>query len=154
MKKNSFGFIICLLVTLSIYSQSETRKTILLDEGWKFSLGENVAASALNYNDSTWETVTVPHDWAIRKPFDLNQDMQWVRVKEDGDKEPKLRTGRTGALPIFGIGWYRKTIEIPESDTGKKVFVEFDGAMSQANVYCNGEFVGEWPYGYSQTSIG
>ncbi|MDP4238119.1 MAG: beta-galactosidase GalB [Bacteroidota bacterium] len=151
--KNSFGFIICLFISVSVYPQNETRKTILLDEGWKFSLGENKAASTLDFNDSTWETVSVPHDRAIRKPFDLNQDMQWVQVKEDGDKEARLRTGRTGALPIFGVGWYRKTIEIPESDLGKRVFVEFDGAMSQAKVYCNGEFVGEWPYGYSSFSF-
>ena len=138
---------------MNLYSQNETRKTILLDENWKFSMGEIKNASLLSLNDSAWETVSVPHDWAIRKPFDLNMDMQWVQVKEDGEKEPKLRTGRTGALPIFGIGWYRKTIEIPVSDAGKRVFVEFDGAMSQAKIYCNGEYVGEWPYGYSSFSF-
>ena len=131
MKNNILYVSIFLVLSLNIYSQTETRKTVLLDENWKFSLGEIKDASKLNFNDSLWETVSVPHDWAIRKPFDLNMDMQWVQVKEDGEKEPKLRTGRTGALPIFGIGWYRKTIEIPVSDAGKRVFVEFDGAMSQ-----------------------
>jgi beta-galactosidase len=134
-------------------AQSNFRKTILLDGDWKFTLGEIPNAAAINYNDLAWETVSVPHDWAIRKPFDLNQDMQWVQVKEDGDKEARLRTGRTGALPIFGVAWYRKTIEIPESDNGKCFFVEFDGAMSQAKIYCNGEYVGEWPYGYSSFSF-
>lgn len=140
------SFIVCL-------AQNDTRKSVLLDENWKFTLGDVPTASATNCNDSLWETVSVPHDWAIRKPFDLNQDMQWVQVKEDGDKEAKLRTGRTGALPIFGIAWYRKQIEIPSSDKGKRFFVEFDGAMSQAKIYCNGIFVGEWPYGYSSFSF-
>lgn len=136
-----------------LFSQDHSRKIILLDEGWKFMLGENVNASLENFNDASWETVTVPHDWAINRPFDLNQDMQWVQVKEDGDKEAKLRTGRTGALPIFGTAWYRKTIEVPTSDKGKSFSVEFDGAMSQAKVYCNGSYVGEWPYGYSSFSF-
>lgn len=48
---------------------------------------------------TSWDTVNIPHDWAINGPFDLNQDMQFVQVIEDGDKEAKLRTGRTGALP-------------------------------------------------------
>ena len=153
MNKKIFLSVFFFLFFSSCYAQKFVRKSIFLDEGWKFSFEEIKNASSLNYNDSTWETVTVPHDWAIRKPFDLNQDMQWVQVKEDGDNEPKLRTGRTGALPIFGIGWYRKTIEIPESDSAKRVYVEFDGAMSQSHVYCNGEFVGEWPYGYSSFSF-
>jgi len=135
------------------FAQDNTRKTVLLDEDWKFTLGEIPNAAAINYNDSAWETVCVPHDWAITKPFDLNQDMQWVQVKEDGDKEAKLRTGRTGALPIFGVAWYRKNIQISASDSGKCFFVEFDGAMSQAKIYCNGEYVGEWPYGYSSFSF-
>ncbi|MDD4992128.1 MAG: beta-galactosidase GalB [Paludibacter sp.] len=153
MIKKIFFSIAFILMSIYCFSNNEIRKTILLDENWKFSLGEIKNASLLNFNDSSWETVSVPHDWAIRKQFDLNQDIQWVQVREDGDKEPKLRTGRTGALPIFGIGWYRKIIEIPESDFGKRVFVEFDGAMSQAMVYCNGEYVSEWPYGYSSFSF-
>jgi len=141
------------LVFTFVFSQNSSRKTILLDEDWKFTLGEIPNAAAFNNDDSSWETVCVPHDWAISKLFDLNQDMQWVQVKEDGDKEAKLRTGRTGALPIFGVAWYRKNIEIPASDNGKCFFVEFDGVMSQAKIYCNGKYVGEWPYGYSSFSF-
>ncbi len=153
MYKRPFLILILFLSFGGIFAQSETRKTILLDERWKFALGENSNAAETNLDDSEWETVSVPHDWAIRKPFDLNQDMQWVLVKEDGDKEAKLRTGRTGALPIFGVAWYRKILEIPSLDSGKCFSVEFDGAMSQAKVYCNGEFVGEWPYGYTSFSF-
>ena len=144
-----------LFVFLSIcgFSQNYTRSTDLLDNGWKFNLGECKDAFSVNFDDSKWESISVPHDWAINKPFDLNQDMQWVQVKEDGEKEAKLRTGRTGGLPIFGVGWYRKTIEIPVSAKGNCFFVEFDGAMSQAKVYFNDEYIGEWPYGYSSFSF-
>ena len=129
------------------------RTSVLLDEGWKFSLGDFAAASLSDFDDRAWETVSVPHDWAIRQPFDLNQDMQWVQVREDGDQKPMLRTGRTGALPMFGIGWYRRAIDIPAADAGRRFFIEFDGAMSQAKVYCNGQYAGEWPYGYSSFSF-
>ncbi|MDD4991838.1 MAG: beta-galactosidase GalB [Paludibacter sp.] len=132
---------------------SSNRKVLILENDWKFKSENIQQAPAVDFDDSLWEIVSIPHDWAIRKPFDLNQDMQWVQVKEDGEKEPKLRTGRTGALPIFGIGWYRKSIDVPKSDSDKKIFVEFDGAMSQAKVYFNGDFVGEWPYGYSSFSF-
>mgnify|MGYP000553305738 FL=1 len=76
-------------------------------------------------------------------------DMQSVQVLEDGDKAPKMRTGRTGALPAFGIGYYRTSFKSDESMVGKRIRIEFDGAMSLAKVYLNGEYVGEWPYGYS-----
>ena len=102
-----------------------------------------------NFNDSEWENVIVPHDWAIDKPFDMRIDMQSVQVLEDGDKAPKMRTGRTGALPAFGIGYYRTSFKSDESMVGKRIRIEFDGAMSLAKVYLNGEYVGEWPYGYS-----
>ena len=148
MKRSSFGFIFCLFITLSTYSQNDARKTLLLDEGWRFSLGDFKNASLNQFNDSLWEKVTVPHDWAIRKPFDLNQEMVHISYNET-----KLIPGRIGALPVIGIGWYRRNIEISKSDSVKRFFVEFDGAMSEAKVYCNGEFVGEWPYGYSSFSF-
>jgi len=145
--------VVFVFVCICGFSQMNIRSTVLLDNDWMFMLGECKDAPSVNYDDSKWEIVSVPHDWAINKAFDLNQDMQWVKVNEDGDKEARLRTGRTGALPIFGVGWYRKTIEVPVSATGKCFFVEFDGAMSQAKVYFNGKYIGEWPYGYSSFSF-
>lgn len=128
---------------------SNPRKITLLDEGWKFIFEDIKDAYMPGFNDSGWETVSVPHDWAIDQPFDMNIDWQIVQVNADGERVPQLRTGRTGALPCFGVGWYRKSIYIPSEDTGKIISVEFDGAMSNAQVYLNGKYVGEWPYGYS-----
>ena len=149
MKKHLF---ITALVCFVFQLQAQKREVELLDTGWKFQNKEiNTAINAID--DNSWQTVTVPHDWAIAGPFDMNIDLQAVQVLEDGDKKPKLRTGRTGALPCFGIGWYRKALTISKADEGKRVFVEFDGAMSRSKVYLNGVYIGEWPYGYSSFSF-
>lgn len=137
-------FFFSLLITVAI----SARETIRLEK-WKFHFGEQSGAIKKIFDDSAWENVTVPHDWAIDKPFDMRIDMQSVQVLEDGDKIPKMRTGRTGALPAFGIGYYRTSIKSDADMQGKRIRIEFDGAMSLSKVYLNGEFVGEWPYGYS-----
>ena len=116
---------------------------------WKFHLGDISGAFQQNFDDRDWTEVHVPHDWAINQPFDMRIDMQSVQVLEDGDKAPKMRTGRTGALPAFGVGYYRTDIISEPSMIGKRIRVEFDGAMSLSKVYLNGQYVGEWPYGYS-----
>jgi beta-galactosidase len=85
--------------------------------------------------------------------FDMNIDKQAVQVVEDGEKTAKLRIGRTGALPCFGISWYRRALPVSKADEGKRIFIEFDGAMSRSKVYVNGVYVGEWPYGYSSFSF-
>jgi beta-galactosidase len=142
-----------LFYVLTGFSQTTPRKVDLLDENWKFVQKEIPGGEAIGCNDADWESVKVPHDWAIRGQFDLNIDKQVVQVKQDGELKPQLRTGRTGALPVFGVGWYRKHINFSADDRGKHIFVEFDGAMSNAKVYLNGKLVGEWPYGYSSFSF-
>lgn len=150
MKKS---FIIVFLICIAFQTEAQKREVQLLDTGWRF-LNKEIPTTNINQvDDSSWQTVTVPHDWAIAGPFDMTIDMQKVTVIEDGDRGAKLRTGRTGALPCFGIGWYRKALAITKSDEGKRVFVEFDGAMSRSKVYLNGVYVGEWPYGYSSFSF-
>ena len=145
--KNSF--LILFLIFIAFQAKAQNREVQLLDTDWRF-LNKEITTTNLNQvDDSSWQTVTVPHDWAIAGPFDMTIDMQAVQVLEDGDKKAKLRTGRTGALPCFGIGWYRKVLPISKADEGKRVFVEFDGAMSRSKVYLNGIYIGEWPYGYS-----
>jgi beta-galactosidase len=91
----------------------------------------------------------VPHDWAIKGPFDQEIDLQVVKVQQDMEKKARTRTGRTGALPHIGVGWYRKTFSLSEFKEGKKALLVFDGAMSDAQVYLNGQKVGNHPYGYA-----
>lgn len=83
------------------------------------------------YNDLAWRNLNLPHDWGIEGPF-----------RDDLVNE-------TGLLPWRGIGWYRKHFEVSENDRGKQIFINFDDAMANAKVWLNGQFVGEWPYGYT-----
>lgn len=142
--KKGFLFFFSFMLTVAV-----SARDIIRLEKWKFHFGEQTGALKKSFDDSGWENVTVPHDWAIDKPFDMRIDMQSVQVLEDGDKVRKMRTGRTGALPAFGVGYYRTSVMSGEDIKGKRIRIEFDGAMSLANVYINGEYVGEWPYGYS-----
>ncbi len=75
--------------------------------------------------------------------------MQVVAITQNNEKVATEKTGRTGALPFIGVGWYRKSFEMPGFQKGKKVLLSFDGAMSEAQVYINGKKIGERPYGYS-----
>ena len=95
---------------------------MLLDTDWKFINKEVAVGEHPETNTDNWEEVTVPHDWAIKGPFDKEIDAQMIKVQQDMDKEARMRTGRTGALPHIGIGWYRKTFTLPEFKEGKKAF--------------------------------
>ncbi len=140
-------------IFLYLSAQAQIRTVHLLDSSWRF-VNHDINTATLNQlNDATWQKVNVPHDWAISGNFDMNIDKQAVQVVEDGEKTAKLRTGRTGALPCFGMGWYRRVLPVSKADVGKRIFIEFDGAMSRSKVYVNGAYVGEWPYGYSSFSF-
>lgn len=88
-----------------------------------------------DFKDDAWEKVTLPHDWAINKPF------------YTGDN-PEVGGGM-GRLPSQGVAWYRKKLDIPTADKGKVIYLDIDGAMSYAMVWLNGNLVGGWPYGYN-----
>ncbi|MRT91976.1 glycoside hydrolase family 2 TIM barrel-domain containing protein [Ancylomarina sp. 16SWW S1-10-2] len=145
--------LISLFASCSVGKEEQERQIEEVKTGWKFTKGEVENGEAVNFDDSKWETVRVPHDWAIYGPFDSKNDAQSKKVVADGEKKRKLRLGRTAGLPYMGIGWYRKSFEVVENNADKKLNVEFDGAMSHAKVYLNGNFVGEWPYGYTSFSF-
>jgi beta-galactosidase len=150
MKKSGIFLILALLLASCVSEECNTPRQITqLSKGWQFINEEVENGEKPKLSTDGWETVTVPHDWAISGEFDQTIDVQKIMVVEDGEKVPKLRTGRTGGLPHVGIGWYRKEIAISSSKKGKRIFVEFDGAMSNAKVFLNGNYVGEWPYGYA-----
>lgn len=130
-------------LTLNLNAQ---RSEYLLEKGWKFTKGEVSDAEAPAFNDIKWETVTIPHDWAIFGPFDKNNDLQNVAVTQNFETQASLKTGRTGGLPYVGTGWYRTTFH---STSGKQTTLIFDGAMSEARVFVNGKEACFWPYGYN-----
>ena len=93
--------------------------------------GENIAYVKSDFDDSEWRHLNLPHDWAIEGPFNIDYN------------------GSTGKLPYWGIRWYRKTLELSQDDAGKQIYLDIDGAMSYVSVWCNGQYVGGWPYGYA-----
>lgn len=140
------------IIVFLVYTQiavSQTRELKVLDVNWKFQKGNFEEAYKVNFNDSKWQSVTIPHDWAIYGPFDKKVDIQHVAIEQNGEKIATEKTGRTGALPHIGTAWYRNTFTLPKESKGKKVILLFEGAMSEPHVYLNGQKVGEWAYGYS-----
>lgn len=93
----------------------------------------------LSFDDSAWESVHLPHDWAIAGPFLAGPDA--------------AVGGGMGRLPSPGVGWYRKTLNVPQEDSGKRLFLDVDGAMSYASVWLNGQLVGGWPFGYASWRV-
>lgn len=111
-----------------------------LQQGWLFS------------RDSLhWQSVSIPHDWAISGPFDKKWDLQYVAITQNGEKEKSEKSGRSGALPWIGRGFYRRTLSVPKRAT--HAYLQFDGAMSEPHVYINGKLAGWWAYGYNAFRI-
>ena len=147
MKRKALLFTLLSLVFVCVYG-GDVRTRTSLEKGWKFSKGDYPEAIQSEFDDSRWQSVTVPHDWAIYGPFDRNNDLQTVAVTQNFEKAASEKTGRTGGLPYVGIGWYR-THFTAEGSNDKRVTLIFDGAMSEARVYVNGKEACFWPFGYN-----
>ena len=106
------------------------RQVVNFNGDWKFAKGGQNGAQAVDFNDSSWKAVRLPHDWAIAGPFNTKED------------------GYAGKLPWWGEGWYRKSFKLDKADAGKRVYFDFDGVMAFPKVYVNGQLAGEWDYGY------
>ena len=116
-------------------SASAQRTTLNL-KTWQFS------RDSINYSP-----VTVPHDWAINGPFDKKWDLQNVAIVQNGETEKTEKSGRSGALPWIGRGFYKTTVDLKKLP--KTAVLEFDGAMADPHVYINGKLAGHWAYGYN-----
>ena len=117
---------------MAIACGATARERINFDKGWRFALADSVQMSALDYNDSKWHTLNVPHDWAI-----------------EGDFSASAPSGNSGGALPGGIGWYRKTFTVDNADKGKMMYIDFDGVYMNAKVWINGTLLGRRPYGYS-----
>jgi beta-galactosidase len=125
---------------LSLFAEAG-RDVSNFNEGWRFARfgpmpdgSQQAEPGGLEkpaVDDSAWRKLDLPHDWGIEGPFRAELPNQ------------------TGKLPWAGIGWYRKSFQMLEVDRDKHIFLDFDGAMSHCKVWLNGEYVGEWPYGYA-----
>ena len=101
------------------------------DDQWKFLLGDSAGANAASFDDHTWRTLDLPHDWSIEGSF----------------SEEAPAKGSGGYLPT-GIGWYRKSFTLPTIAAGKRVVLEFDGVYQRSEVWINGISLGMRPYGF------
>ncbi|HMB94790.1 MAG TPA: glycoside hydrolase family 2 TIM barrel-domain containing protein, partial [Tepidisphaeraceae bacterium] len=115
----------------STWAVDSPRQRQLIDFDWKFTQSGSDNAQAVGYDDSKWQAVNLPHDWSIYGPFDLH-----------------AASGRVGAFLPTGIGWYRKVLNIPQSDQGKQISIEFGGVYEYSQVWFNGHPLGLRPYGF------
>ncbi len=99
------------------------------------SPGGNFPFTGAAFDDGAWESVDLPHDWAIKGPFYT--------------EENAVVGGGMGRLPVQGVAWYRRRLDIDVTDRGKSIYLDVEGAMSYAMVWLNGQLVGGWPYGYN-----
>ena len=123
---------------------------MLFDSNWKFHLGDDwpgalkldkagtsSGPAGKNFSDDSWRTVNLPHDWAVELPFDRNAD------------------GSNGFHPVGpgfpqnSVGWYRRSFDLPAEDSGKRIWLDFDGVYRDATVFVNGWIVGHHESGYS-----
>jgi len=131
-------------------AQETPREKLLMDFGWKFHLGNewgtgedainlgvNSGPARADFDDSSWATINLPHDWAVALPFDRN-------APADHGFKP---IGPN--FPGNSVGWYRRTFTLPAEDAGKRIWIEFGGVYRDSLVYVNGCLVGHQPWGYS-----
>ena len=138
MNKHTLHLTAALLLLLLQHTHAQ-RSTIDL-RTWQFS------------RDSvTWSEVRIPHDWAISGPFDKKWDLQHVAIEQNGETEATEKSGRSGALPWIGHGYYRTQVDLP--DNYGHALLHFDGAMAEPQVRINGTLAGHWVYGYNAFQI-
>ena len=126
------------------------RERLLLDFGWKFHLGNewgtgedlakagsSVGPAKRDFSDMSWRALNLPHDWVIELPFD-----------ERADGSHGFKPVGPG-YPNNSVGWYRRSFDLPKTDAGKRLWIEFDGAYRDCRVFVNGYFVGHHESGYS-----
>lgn len=127
-----YGVFLFLLTGHVSVAQSSPRSIIDFNKNWKFLLGKDSTAISNSYDDTKWRILDLPHDWSIEADF--------------SKEHPATNQG--GALP-GGIGWYRKTFVAPVSARNKNLSIAFDGVYRNSEVWINGNYLGQWPYGYS-----
>src|SRR5690606_30890995 len=122
---------IFLFLIVSIPASAASSETISFDSNWRFFQGNATGAEAIQFDDSAWRVLNVPHDWSIEGPF----------------AETNATRGSGAFLPS-GIAWYRKSFSLNSNTAGRSTWVEFDGVMANSDVWINGQHLGHRPNGY------
>ena len=129
MKQKILVTLVLIICVTNLSAQNNIRIKENFDFDWRFTLSDRPEYATVDYNDKTWDTVQLPHDWNIQQEFDI-------------------KCGGSAAYLPEGIGWYRKTFKIPSHYNGKKISILFDGIFQQSDVYVNGKHLGFRPYGF------
>ncbi|MDE5650508.1 MAG: beta galactosidase jelly roll domain-containing protein, partial [Duncaniella sp.] len=138
VSKVNFISLVCLAligVAANFSISAKDSRIIDFNDGWRFALTDGSEIAAMDFDDSGWRNLNLPHDWAIEGDF--------------SEKNPSGTGG--GALP-GGVGWYRKNFTLTPQQQDKEIFIDFDGAYMNSTVYINGHKLGTRPYGYASFS--
>ena len=136
--KTGLSILFLFLISFSISAQSWQSRDNLFDTGWRFHRGGAQGAEDPAFNDSDWRKLDLPHDWSIEdlpgtaSPFNINAISQV-----------------NGGFTTGGTGWYRKTFTLPANLRDKQFRVLFEGVYMNCDVWLNGQFLGDHPYGYT-----
>lgn len=126
--------LVCAAILLGLVSygaEPNGRTALSFDNDWRFLKDDPTNAEQVQFDDSSWRTLDVPHDWSIEGPFSQTN-----------------KTGGAGGFLPSGVGWYRKHFTLPQNVSGRCAFIEFDGVMANSDVWINGFHLGHRPYGY------
>ena len=128
--------------TISSHNHIENSRNIDFNQGWLFFEGSPEKANLVDFDDTEWQQVDLPHDWSMTdyKQQDSLRQGPFFKGQEMGDDVGYLRGG---------TGWYRKYLELRPEDEGKLVFLHFDGVQTEMKLWVNGAFVGTHVYGYT-----
>ena len=126
------------LFTAAAKAQGSQSRTVLFDGDWRFHRGGAQRAEELDFNDSNWRKLDLPHDWSIEE-----------LPSTDSPFFPDAISQVSGGFTTGGTGWYRKTFTVPNEQKGKRILIQFDGVYMNADVWLNGQWLGNHPYGYT-----
>lgn len=129
--------ILAALILLSLATNGSPQ-TFLFDSGWRFNRGEVTGAESPAFDDSMWRVIDLPHDWSI-------EDLPGTQSPFDPDAVSRM----AGGFTTGGTAWYRKTFYVPQAQEGKRIHIQFDGIYMNADIWLNGNHIGNHPYGYT-----
>lgn len=129
--KNSILLVLSLVLLMACSKKEPARVKADFNAGWKFLLGNDSLAFQINFDDSNWRELNLPHDWSIAGQFSQEHTTQ-----QDG-----------GGLPA-GMGWYRKSFKLDKTKKDLTFYIDFDGVYRNGEVWINGHYLGKRPFGY------
>ncbi len=147
-----------------ISGTSGNSSSVLFDSNWRFMKSDAPGAEVQDFDDTTWRLLDLPHDWSIEDlpqetisasqvptpaPATGRRGRGRVNFSVVGPFSPQSPGGKDTGYTIGGTGWYRKHFILDEDTLGERVVIEFDGIYMNSDVWLNGHYLGNHPYGYT-----